>query len=154
MGCFAAGGSVVAEKTVAQKAHVKPGTTIAVLKRVVGVVESLGLPKDTRFATPAKAQLVFLFVRTRTELEKTMPSAVKRMAPGSALWVFFKKGRMGHEPQHSVGGCGAARPAPPRHRQCRRDVVGISPEARRVRPRVSTFVERTNVPIDPAIGFL
>jgi hypothetical protein len=52
----------MAEKTVAQKARVKPETTIAVVNRVRGVVESLGLPKGVSFVKPAKAQLVFLFV--------------------------------------------------------------------------------------------
>ena len=80
------------DKTVAQKAHVKPGTTIAVINRVPGVVESLGLPKDVSFVKAADAQLVFLFVRTRVELEARMPAAVGRLKSGSAIWVFFQKG--------------------------------------------------------------
>jgi hypothetical protein len=40
---------LVAVKTVAQKARVKPGTTIAVINRVPGIVESLGLPKGVAF---------------------------------------------------------------------------------------------------------
>ena len=53
-------------KTVAQKARVKPGTTIAVLNPVPGVMESLGLPADARFVEPSDAQLVFLFVSGTT----------------------------------------------------------------------------------------
>jgi hypothetical protein len=82
----------VADKTVAQKARVKPGTTIAVLNRVPGIVESLGLPKSVAFVKPAAAQLVFLFVRTRAELEAKMPAAVAALGPGAAIWVFFRKG--------------------------------------------------------------
>jgi hypothetical protein len=82
----------VSEKTVAQKARVKAGTTIAVINRVRGIVESLGLPKGVAFVEPAKAQLVFLFVRTRAELEALMPPAVAALAPASAIWVFFRKG--------------------------------------------------------------
>jgi hypothetical protein len=82
----------VSDKTVAQKARVKPGATIAVINRVPGIVESLGLPKDVAFVKPAGAQLVFLFVRTRAELETQMPRAVAALGPGSALWVFFRKG--------------------------------------------------------------
>jgi hypothetical protein len=82
----------VPEKSVAQKARVKPGTTIAVVNRVSGVVESLGLPKDVAFVKPAQAQLVFLFARTRAELEKKMPPAVAPLGAGAALWVFFRKG--------------------------------------------------------------
>lgn len=79
-------------KTVAQKAHVKPGTSVAVLNVVPGIVESLGLPPETRFVDPAEAQLVFLFVDTRTELEELMPPAVAGLAPGASIWVFFRKG--------------------------------------------------------------
>lgn len=82
----------MSEKTVAQKARVKPGATIAVVNRVPGIVESLGLPRDVRFVKPAAAQLVFLFVRTRAELEAKMPRAIAALSPGSALWVFFRKG--------------------------------------------------------------
>jgi len=82
----------VVEKTVAEKAHIKPGTAIAVLNRVPGIVESLGLPASIRFVEPADAQLVFLFVTTRAELEAMMPPAVANLAPGAAIWVFYRKG--------------------------------------------------------------
>jgi hypothetical protein len=82
----------VSDKTVAQKARVKPGTTIAVINRVRGIVESLGLPEGVAFVKPADAQLVFLFVSTRAELESRMPPAVAALGPASAIWVFFRKG--------------------------------------------------------------
>ena len=82
----------MAEKTVAQKARVKPGATIAVVNRVKGIVESLGLPKDVAFVPPAKAQLIFLFAKTRAQLDREMPKAVARLGAASALWVFFRKG--------------------------------------------------------------
>ena len=82
----------MADKTVAQKAHVKPGTTIGVMNRVPAVVESLGLPNGVKFVRPSDAQLIFLFVRTRAELEAKMPAAVDNLSPGSAIWVFFQKG--------------------------------------------------------------
>lgn len=80
------------DKSVAEKARIKPGTTVAVLNPQPGVVESLGLPDDTRFVEPADAQLVFLFVSTIAELEAQMPPAVAALAPGAAIWVFFRKG--------------------------------------------------------------
>ena len=80
------------QRTVAAKARIKPGTTIAVLNRVPGVVESLGLPEAVTFVEPAEAQLVFLFVSTRAELEAQMPPAVAGLAPKAALWVFYRKG--------------------------------------------------------------
>lgn len=81
----------MSDKTVAEKARVKPGTTIAIINRVPGIVESLGLPEGVSFVKPADAQLVFLFVRTCAELEKKMPPAVAALCPTSAIWVFFRK---------------------------------------------------------------
>lgn len=60
-------------QTVAQKARVKAGTAIAVINRAPGIVESLGLPEGVVLIKPAKADLVFLFVRTRAELTARMP---------------------------------------------------------------------------------
>jgi hypothetical protein len=82
----------MSEKTVAEKARIKSGTTIAVLNPVPGVVESLGLPDDVTFVGPAEAQLVLLFVSTQAELEEQMPLTVAGLAPGAAIWVFFRKG--------------------------------------------------------------
>ena len=79
-------------KTVAQKARLKPGTSIAVLNPAPGVVESLGLPPETAFVEPAEAQLVFLFASTRIELEALMRPAVASLAPGASIWVFYRKG--------------------------------------------------------------
>ena len=83
---------MLATKSVAEKARVKPATTIAVLNSVPAVVNSLGLPKDVTFVDPDKAQLVFLFVNSRADLESQMPSVVAALAPNAALWVFFRKG--------------------------------------------------------------
>jgi hypothetical protein len=85
----------VSQKTAAQKARVKPGTTVAVVNRAPGIVESLGLPKDVAFVAPAKADLVFLFARTHAELNARMPLTVAALAPSSALCVFFRKGSAG-----------------------------------------------------------
>jgi len=85
----------MSEKTVAEKARIKPGTTISVLNGVPGVVESLGLPGDVAFVGPGEAQLVFLFVGTCAELEAQMPAAVEGLAPKAALWVFYRKGSKG-----------------------------------------------------------
>ena len=69
------------EKTVAQKARVRPGTTIAVLNRVPRVVESLGMPQDVTFVeAAADAEIVMLFVHTQAELDARMPPAVAALA--------------------------------------------------------------------------
>jgi hypothetical protein len=82
----------MAQKTVAEKARIKAGTTVAVLNRAPGVVESLGLPDDVEFVALPDTQLVFLFVSTRAELEAQMPPAVAALASGAAIWVFYRKG--------------------------------------------------------------
>ncbi len=82
----------MADRTVAEKAHIKPGTAIAILNEIPGVIEALGLPADTTFVDPAAAQLVFLFVRAHDELDALMPPAVAAMPSGAALWVFYRKG--------------------------------------------------------------
>jgi hypothetical protein len=82
----------VVAKSVAAKARVKPGTAVAVLNAVPGIVESLRLPKDVAFVPPRKADLLFLFVNSRAELESRMPRAVAALAANAALWVFFRKG--------------------------------------------------------------
>jgi hypothetical protein len=82
----------VSDKTVAEKAHIKPGVRIAVLNPAPAVVESLGLPHDTTFVEPAEADRVFLFVSTRAELEAQMVPAVAALAPTAAIWVFYRKG--------------------------------------------------------------
>ncbi|HEX9639536.1 MAG TPA: hypothetical protein VGB99_18540 [Acidobacteriota bacterium] len=79
-------------KSVAEKARVKPNAAIAVLNPVADVVESLGLPKDTRFVAPEAAQIVFLFVSSRAVLETEMPPALSALSPAAAIWVFFRKG--------------------------------------------------------------
>jgi hypothetical protein len=85
----------MSEKTVAEKARIKPGMSIAVLNRVPGIVESLGLPEDVRFVAANEAELVFLFVHTHAELDEQMPVTVAGLAPNAAVWVFYRKGSKG-----------------------------------------------------------
>jgi len=80
------------DKSVAEKAHVKSGTAIAVINEVPGVIGTLGLPADVTFVDAAKAQLVFLFVSTHAELDAMMPPAVAGLSSDAALWVFYRKG--------------------------------------------------------------
>ncbi len=82
----------MSEKSVAEKARVKADATIAVLNPAPGVVESLGLPEGVTLVEAGEAQLVFLFVNSCAELEAQMPAAVAALAPGAAIWVFFRKG--------------------------------------------------------------
>lgn len=80
------------EKSVAEKARVKPGTTFAVLNPEPRIVESLRLPDSVRFVEPPDAQIVCVFVRTRAELDRELPAAGNVLPKGASLWVFFRKG--------------------------------------------------------------
>jgi len=85
----------MSEKSVAQKAHIRPGTAIALINPVPGVIDSLGLPLDVSFVEPTAAQLVFVFVRERSELESMMRPAAEALTSDAAIWVFFRKGSSG-----------------------------------------------------------
>ncbi|HET6352159.1 MAG TPA: hypothetical protein VFG89_08530 [Coriobacteriia bacterium] len=80
------------EKTVAEKARVKPGVAVATINAVQPVVDCLGLPGDAVFVAPDAADIVMLFVNTQAELDAELPKAVAALKPGAAVWVFFKKG--------------------------------------------------------------
>lgn len=82
----------MATKSVAAKAGLKGGTSVAVVNRVPGLVENLGLPDDVTFVDPANARIVFLFVNTRAELESHMPQVVSVLSRRAVVWVFFRKG--------------------------------------------------------------
>lgn len=51
------------EKSVAEKARVKPGTTVAFLNPEHRIIESLGLPGSVRFVEPPDAQILCIFIR-------------------------------------------------------------------------------------------
>lgn len=82
----------MSEKTVAEKARVKPGVAVATINGVQPVVAALGLPADAAFVTPDAADIVLLFVNSKAELEAELPKAAAALKPGAAVWVFFKKG--------------------------------------------------------------
>lgn len=82
----------MAGKSAAEKARIKPGTRVALVNPIAGVVEALGLPADTVFVDTPRAQIVFLCVSTRAELDREMPQAVASLASGATLWVLFRKG--------------------------------------------------------------
>ena len=78
-------------RTVAEKARVGPGARIALVDPVPGIVDSLGLV-EPRFVGLPEAQLVFLFATSRARLAEELPAVVAALAPGAAVWVFFRKG--------------------------------------------------------------
>lgn len=92
------------EKSVAEKARVRPGTTFAVLNVEPGIMESLHLPASVSFVEPQQLQTVCVFVRTRTELEAELPAADNVLRKDASLWVFFMKGSKaaGHDVNRDV----------------------------------------------------
>jgi hypothetical protein len=82
----------MSERSPAEKARIRPGTSIAVINGVPAVVESLGLPEDIQFVDVGEAELVLLFTRDRAELMSLMRPAVAQLRAGATLWVFFRKG--------------------------------------------------------------
>jgi hypothetical protein len=79
-------------KSVVEKARVKQGTTMAALNDDQGLLRTLGLPLAVGTVEPCDAQILCLLARTRAELDAQLPAAEKILAPGAALWVFFRKG--------------------------------------------------------------
>lgn len=81
----------MADKSVAEKARVKPGTRFAAVEPVEGVVESLGLPEPV-FVDVPEADVVLLFCHSLDQLNAELPRAVETMPPGAVVWAFFRKG--------------------------------------------------------------
>ena len=79
-------------KSVAEKARVKPGSTVAAVNDDQGLMKSIGFPSSVSTVEPAEAQILCMFARTRAELDEQLPAAEKILATGAALWVFFRKG--------------------------------------------------------------
>ncbi len=82
----------MSDKTVAEKARVKPGVRVALINPSRPVVDSLGLPADATFVGPDAADIVLLFANAKAELEEQLPKAIAALKPGASVWVFFKKG--------------------------------------------------------------
>lgn len=81
----------MSEKTVAQKARVRPGVRIAVVNPEPGIVESLGFVTSQAAPIP-EADIVLLFVKTRAQLDESLAPTVAALASGAAVWVFYRKG--------------------------------------------------------------
>lgn len=85
----------MADKTIAEKLLVKPGYQVLLLNPPPGYREALGaLPNGvTATEEPAgPADLVQLFVRSRSELEQQLPKARLLVTPKGLLWVTYPKG--------------------------------------------------------------
>ena len=50
------------------------------------------LPQERRVQEKDSADWLLLFARNRLELERYLPQAQSRLAPGGAVWVAYRKG--------------------------------------------------------------
>jgi hypothetical protein len=84
----------MAEKTVFQKMHTKPGMTL----RVIGLPEDLktiyqSVDPDVILVDreDEKADILHLFVKSMSELEKILPGYTTLVKPSGAIWICYPK---------------------------------------------------------------
>ena len=81
------------DKTAFDKMVVKNAKNLAVLNDGGEHAALLAqLPAERRVSEGESADWILLFVRSRAELERYLPAAQARLAPGGALWVAYRKG--------------------------------------------------------------
>lgn len=81
------------EKTVAEKMYVKNAKSLAVLNDGGAHAALLAqLPPERLVGERERADWILLFARSRAELDRHLPVAQARLAPGGALWVAYRKG--------------------------------------------------------------
>ncbi|WP_426053488.1 DUF3052 family protein [Janthinobacterium sp. PSPC2-1] len=81
------------DKTAFEKMVVKNAKALAVLNDGGEHGELLAqLPAERRVSEGERADWILLFARSRAELERFLPMAQARLAPGGAVWVAYRKG--------------------------------------------------------------
>jgi hypothetical protein len=81
------------EKTVLEKMYVKNAQSLAVLNDGGDHAALLAqLPPERLVEDGSNADWLLLFARSRLELERYLPQAQSRLAPGGAIWVAYRKG--------------------------------------------------------------
>ncbi|MDN2708360.1 DUF3052 family protein [Janthinobacterium sp. SUN118] len=81
------------EKTVPEKMYVKNAQALAVLNDGGEQAALLAqLPPERMAKAGDNADWILLFARSRAELERHLPAAQARLAPGGALWLAYRKG--------------------------------------------------------------
>ncbi|MGK5033841.1 DUF3052 family protein [Janthinobacterium sp. LB3P118] len=81
------------DKSVAEKMLVKNAQALAVLNDG-GEHDALlaQLPPERLVREAESADWIVLFARSRAELDRYLPVAQARLAPGGAVWVAYRKG--------------------------------------------------------------
>lgn len=77
-----------------KKLGIRPGSAVALLGAPAGFRRTLGaLPKNVRLEQQARgrAHLILLFARSRADLKRHFPAAVRTMAERGGLWIVWPK---------------------------------------------------------------
>lgn len=85
----------MAESPLAKKMKLMPGSRAAVVGAPEGYLEQLGpLPEGVEVSSRLQGPFdwIQLFAKTRADLEKRVPAAVRALGPDGLLWIGFPKG--------------------------------------------------------------
>jgi len=86
----------MAEKSLAEKMHLKPEKTLALLNMPASLGDlATGFPAGVMVAqgdTPA--DVILIFFENRAEAERELPAVKPRLLPGGTLWAAFRKGNV------------------------------------------------------------
>ncbi len=83
------------ERPTAKKLMLKPGARLLLVNAPPGYAESLGpLPSGVTVRTSGggEADAIQLFVRSRKELESSLPRLKAGLGPGGMIWLTYPKG--------------------------------------------------------------
>lgn len=83
----------MAEKSSAQKMHIKPGMSVALVNAPDGLALLLGLPEGALFGDAvAGASVVLGFGTTQAQAEELLAGIVAEAAPSAVIWFAYPKG--------------------------------------------------------------
>jgi hypothetical protein len=85
----------MAPSALATKMKLKPGGHAAIIAAPADYLKDLSpLPSGVKISSDLKGKFdwIQLFVKSRSELEKLAPRALKALKPESTLWISFPKG--------------------------------------------------------------
>ena len=85
----------MSDKTIAQKLMVKAGQTVLILNVPKGYQQSIGkLPTDVIILSKGgqPADIIQVFIRSKTELEDQLSSLKSMLKPKGILWITYPKG--------------------------------------------------------------
>ena len=81
------------DAALAKKLQIKPRNRVLVLGAPEGYLDALGVPAGVEVAHRASGQfdVVQLFVKSKAELERRVPGALKACKPAAIVWICWPK---------------------------------------------------------------